>query len=445
MNEPDSRQEVIALLMQAREPDSTAEMREQLNARLREDAAAREIVSRYLADEASLVLSLKSESIAAFVAEDSAVLPGESAARGRSLRAAVMASRWRMVAVAAVIALLAGITTMMLPDKDRTILRLAELNGSFRWTGNGGRVVDDLESGAALAGGTLDALTSDASAVLVFHDGSRVTVSGQASLTVADFGQKVLRLQSGVLSAEVVKQPKGQPMRILTPSAETEVVGTRLNVDADMLSTRVTVNEGRVRVTRLADGTMREVAADQLVVAKLESRTPFEVKPRGEHTDSWRSTLPKDVRYGKWLPSAIGGPGLVSAEPQMWKPDAQTDPVLQHFALLRVSSGESPPAWLSADSRIRVRGRLQSSQAVFFGFTAHHAKGGFAGRYVTLRQIEVGSDDGRSFDIEIPVSTFKKGEPNFPASPIGGELYDWFAFTRQGDVGLKIESVELVR
>ena len=150
MNEPDSRQEVIALLMQAREPDSTAEMREQLNARLREDAAAREIVSRYLADEASLVLSLKSESIAAFVAEDSAVLPGEAEARGRSLRATVMASRWRMVAVAAVIALLAGITTMMLPDKDRTILRLAELNGSFRWTGDGGRVVEDPVAGTAL-------------------------------------------------------------------------------------------------------------------------------------------------------------------------------------------------------------------------------------------------------------------------------------------------------
>ncbi len=445
MNETHPAQDVIDLLLQAREPGAAVEIRDQLNARLREDAAAREVVAHYLADEASLVLSLKSESIAEFVAEDAAVLPGETAARGRSSRTALLASRWRMVAVAAVIAWLAGITTMMLPDKDRTILRLAELNGSFRWTGDGGRVVDDLESGAALAGGTLEALTSDASAVLVFHDGSRVTVSGQASLTVADFGQKVLRLQSGVLSAEVAKQPQGRSMRILTPSAETEVVGTRLNVDADMLSTRVTVNEGRVRVTRLADGTMREVAADQLVIAKLESRTPFEVKPRGDHTDSWRSTLPKDVRYGKWLPGTNGEAGLVSAEPQMWKPDAQTDAVLQHFTLLRVSSGESPPARLSADSRIRVRGRLQSSHAVFFGFTAHHAKGGFAGRYVTLRQIEVGSDAGGSFEIETPVTSFKKGEPSFPASPIGGELYDWFAFTRQGDVGLKIESVELVR
>lgn len=445
MNETHPSQDVIELLMQAREPDAPEEILKQLNAQLREDAAAREVVSRHLADEASLVLSLKSESIAEFVAEDSAVLPGGSAARGRSLRAAVMASRWRMVALAAVIALLAGVASLMLPEEDRTIMRLSDMNGSFRWTGDGGRVVDGLESGAALTGGTLEALTSDASAVLVFHDGSRVTVSGQASLTVADFGQKVLRLQSGVLSAEVAKQPKGQPMRILTPSAETEVVGTRLDVDADLLATRVTVNEGRVRVTRLADGTVREVAADQLVVAKLESSTPFEVKPRGDHTDSWRSTLPKDIRYGKWLPGTNGGPGLVSAEPQLWKPDAHTDPVLQHFTLLRVSSGESPPAWLGADSRIRVRGRLQSSQAVFFGFTAHHAKGGFAGRYVTLRKIEVGSDAGGSFDIEIPVASFKKGEPSFPASPIGGELFDWFAFTRQGDVGLKIERVELLK
>ena len=51
-------------------------------------------------------------------------------------------------------------------------------------------------------------------------------------------------------------------MVIHTPTAKLEVLGTQLNVDSDSTSTVVNVNEGRVRVTRLVDGSVVDVPAD---------------------------------------------------------------------------------------------------------------------------------------------------------------------------------------
>ena len=44
---------------------------------------------------------------------------------------------------------------------------------------------------------------------------------------------KVISLLKGSISAEVAKQPQGQPLRILSPSGDVEVLGTAFVFTAD--------------------------------------------------------------------------------------------------------------------------------------------------------------------------------------------------------------------
>lgn len=85
-----------------------------------------------------------------------------------------------------------------------------------------------------------------------------------------------LRLVSGTLAADVAKQPAGSTLVISTPQADVVVVGTRFTVACGPDSTRVEVREGRVRVSRPADGASVEVPPDQFTV--VGAGGPLEAK-----------------------------------------------------------------------------------------------------------------------------------------------------------------------
>ena len=132
-------------------------------------------------------------------------------------------------------------------------------------------MVNSLNTGDLINGGTLETLAANSWAEIEFFDGSTIWVSGSALLTLSDGEQgKFIHLRRGDLSADVATQPAGKPLRLMTPSAEAEVLGTQFNITAGPDSTRVSVNEGLVSVERLADGSVQEVPANHLVVAALE-------------------------------------------------------------------------------------------------------------------------------------------------------------------------------
>lgn len=84
-------------------------------------------------------------------------------------------------------------------------------------------------------------------AVLVFADGTRVTLARDARASVASAA--VVRLETGALRAEVQPRPGG--FAVLTAHARVEVVGTDFTVGRDPRGTTVEVTSGRVRVTPL--------------------------------------------------------------------------------------------------------------------------------------------------------------------------------------------------
>ena len=400
--------ELIELLLRTDEPDA----RRELNERLRNDPAAREVAARYLADEASLTLSLKTETIAGIVEDSSGVI--NTMDRPRVRTRTEIALRWA-VGMAAGFAVLAGVlfSKLQQPDDPGHIMTITDLNGSLRWTGDGGRVVENLQEGQLLGGGTLETLASDSAAAVVFMDGSRVTLAGLSMITIADFGQKELRLHKGVFSANV--NPQTKPMLVHTPTAVAEVLGTQFNLSAEPQSTELTVNGGRVRMTRLADGQSQEVSANHLAVASLDRRDPFEATKRPEQVNTWLSTLPWDQAYGEFIPGENGQPNALAATPMLWEPKPNEKHVLQ-IAVLKVATGDSPPTVLESASKFRVRGRAKNKGKIFIGFSTHHRNGGFAGKYVA--PTEVASEPGELFEIEIPHLTDRIGDDSL----VGGEL-----------------------
>jgi len=374
-------------------------------------------------------------------------LPQGAPRKGTTARQ--LLAKWPLaIATAAVVALIASVVSLQ-PEAEPEIVRITELNGAVQWTGGGGQVVSDLEVGSSLAGGTLESLSADSWADLKFRDGSTVTISGQSVLTISERQQKELHLRTGNLSANVMPQPDGKPMLIHTSTARLEVLGTQLNVEAEPSSTMLSVNRGRVRVTRLADGSVAEVPAEHQVVASVDRTAELKVIRRPSPVATWQSDLPTDSLYGTWLRGPGDGRGSLRAAPMLW--GCHEKPVTLYVVSLSVSRSRPAPVRLMSDGKFRVRGQIESAGLVYFGLTTRHVNGGFAGKFLVERRFDVVRKTGESLDLELRLEEFRpqeqelveKSPEKFPASPVGLELFDWWCCTVNEDAGLEITHVEL--
>jgi len=238
-------------------------------------------------------------------------------------------------------------------------------------------------------------------------------------------------------------------MLIYTPTARLEVLGTQLNVEAGPSSTMLSVNKGRVRVTRLADGSVAEVPADHQVVASVDRRAELTVTRRPKPVNAWQSDLPTDGLHGKWLPEPGESNGSLRAAPLLW--GCPEKPITLYLVALSVSRSRSIPVVLTPGGKLRIRGRIESTGDVYFGLTTIHVRGGFAGKFLVQRHFEVDQEKGESLDIELRLEDFRPQEQEliekfpekFPDSPVGLELVDWWCCTINEDAGLEITHVEL--
>jgi ferric-dicitrate binding protein FerR (iron transport regulator) len=343
------------------------------------------------------------------------------------------------ISVAAVILLREG-------EAPTPIVRVVDYDGSVRWMDDRGNGDTSIAAGSALTGGTLETLTPDSWAEVAFPDGTSLSLAGQSLITIALVdGQKVLRLREGNLSIEAAKQPPGRPLRVLTPSAEAEVLGTQFNVKADEFSARFVVNEGLVKVKRLADGSIEKVGADEVVVAALERDTEFSASPRRDFVENWRSELPRDRLQGRWEPGEDSHTGGLRAMPHLFRGDfgESRDPILLYSAVFDPSAGKLPPVRLAEGSRFLVTGRIDRRERLHVGFGTNRSRGGFVGKYHVPGKFKVDPDESGRFAFEIGLDAFQPMRDRFPDSPVGHEI-DWlWVQTVKVDAGLVIESIEL--
>jgi len=169
------------------------------------------------------------------------------------------------------------------PPTVAVVAVLDRAEGEVFVVGAAGRIA--VKAGQSLRPGDgLECSGPRASADLSFPDGTRVRAAGDAVLAgISDEKGKRVRVEKGTVTAEVARQPAGQPMVFATPHAEARVLGTtlRLHVDPDpKKGTRLEVGEGRVQL--LSGGRSVTVEGGRQAVAATGVALAVRLAPREE-------------------------------------------------------------------------------------------------------------------------------------------------------------------
>ncbi len=381
---------------------------------------------------------------------------GEQVSATRAANSRLASWSWTVVAAAAVVVM--TVLYFQPPHDERPIATVAQptarvelpiakitgLSGSLQWTGDGGRVLDELNVGTELLGGTVEGMTPRSWFELEFNDGSTVTISGNSMLTFSDHGQKMLRLKQGSLSSNVKPQPAGKPMLVYTRSAVLEVLGTQFEVEAETATTILNVSEGSVRVKRFSDGSTVDVPArHRLIAAADRDMLP---RPVPHSVSQWKSELSLGPArtQGRWSPGTDTQEAKLGAIPYT-TPQGMTI----YTTGLAVSYGDKRPVTLQPASRLRVRGHIASPHKVYFGITVRHANGAFAGRF----QIIMPADElrsGEDFEITFHLREFRLDpslaslKQELPSDPFDLVVETIWCHTLDKQAGLEIAEVELI-
>ncbi|MDP6633962.1 MAG: FecR family protein [Phycisphaerae bacterium] len=416
------------------EPDEVAELSRQLE----DDADTRKLYLKMARIHATLAADDLTE-LSSDTGIECEACEDLSGVGGRARRWLAMSG----VAAAVAIALVASFL-LMRPSAERKIAKITGLSGSLQWTGDGGRVFHDLSVGTELSGGTIEGMEPGSWFELQFNDRSTVTISGNATLTFSDHGQKKLHLKEGGVSGDVKPQPAGKPMLIYTRSAMLEVLGTQFEVDAELLATTLNVSEGTVRIKRLSDGSMVDVPAKHRVIAAADRK--LSPVPVPDSVNRWASQLRLGPRatQGKWSPKTDTRDARLRAIPYT-TPQGPTI----YTVGLGLSHGDKPPVIVQSGSRLRVRGRVASAHKVYFGVTVTNSGGQFAGRFQTTRPAGE-FQGGRDFEVILEFRDFqldpslRRIESRLAGDPFGLDVKTFWCHTLDKQAGLELTEVEFI-
>jgi ferric-dicitrate binding protein FerR (iron transport regulator) len=132
--------------------------------------------------------------------------------------------------------------------------------------------------GAGLALGEVIETPEGGAAALLFGDGTRLELSGRTRTGIS--GARGVHLVAGKVAAQVAPKAGGPAFVFTTPHAEATVLGTRLTLSAEAVSTRLDVQEGLVQLK--SHGEARAVGVAAGFYAKVEGRAAPRLFASGE-------------------------------------------------------------------------------------------------------------------------------------------------------------------
>lgn len=421
------------------------EEKQRVEALLRDDPAARAFL-REVAEQAVMFAELERSARGRQAELHSGnVAPGG----GRSKILQLDFRGWvRAAAAAAVIMLLAALAIRALPPAEKGFLRITKVHGSSQYLGANGKVESVLEGGTVVGvGDTLETRTCDAWIELSLKDGLTMTVAGHSILRILDTEKRARRfkLSQGNLWVSPKAGQSSQSVSIQTPTITLEAAGAQFDLQTSSAETMLRVNEGTAFVRQLLDGSVVEVPAGHQVAASLSRKGLLTAVPQPQPINYWACDLWQvpEVKLGKWLPPSNSERARLGAEPLLW-PVPGRDPVMLYAVALAAWKSTEHPVLLQSDSRLRIRGRTEKAQPVRFGFSAQKMQGVFAGKFEMDVKAEDLAPAGETWEVELPLSSFRPLNPKLSPSPDGLELTDLYALTVREDAGLEINHIELV-
>ena len=145
---------LVELIEQVLQGTASAGQKRQLHARLLANAEDRRLYLHRLNLHSALrrqfMFDVEEETLAQQGCASDRREPHDRTASPRTRLA-----RWSWAAVAAAVVVLIAGVYLLRPIAEPEIATITEVNGALQWTGDGGRVVRDLEAGSSLRGGTL--------------------------------------------------------------------------------------------------------------------------------------------------------------------------------------------------------------------------------------------------------------------------------------------------
>lgn len=148
--------------------------------------------------------------------------------------------------------------------------RVTSVTGAVRVVYNT-RIVAAKPGQRLATGSVIETEESGSLAEVLLRDGSRIRLSEKGRMEVnRRDGQSVLVVDDGFFEADFAKQPEGRPLLIKTRQSCVQILGTRIQIVASPDQTKLDVLEGKVLVTRLADGTASVVPAGQTVAVGVQ-------------------------------------------------------------------------------------------------------------------------------------------------------------------------------
>jgi len=400
-----------------------------LNGRLREDAELREELRLVAIHAVAFGNMARSAPGVRSAAPAAAVTP-----RRRNLMP------W--LALAASLVVLAASLSLFLNSRPTPVLTLLESSGTVTWS-NGVAILP----GEPLPAGTLETVGEASTALFRFADGTLITLQGGSELSFSEQGQKNLALSRGTLSAEVRPQPAGRPMLIRTPSAVAEVIGTAFDLTTRAEDTLLKVNEGLVKLKRLADGSQIEVPANRSAVASLDTARVLDASSTPEPLTQWSFDFTTTVPPRDWR--GIARDGSMQASPYVAKrlPDGRI--ITHHGISIRTAMLRQPQRLLVTDtSMIRIQLRQKEPGSLQFMLLTHRRDGGFGGNFeCKVSAAELRPDADGWCQILLPIHRFERLDPqgrSSPSSAAGKLLTAWIVSSFLEDRDLEIRHVELI-
>ena len=175
----------------------------------------------------------------------------------------------------------------------KTIASIQQIAGHITVTTPNGRVRNLLADPSVLSGDTLTTDQIHSATKLTFKDSTQLAIGNNSSIHFQQVNAKYFAMNKGKLEASVRPQPKGRPMRIFTPNALIQVVGTKFTLDVTPDHTELCVTQGTVKIQRSQSDTWINVPAGQRIAISNANTQQLVTSDIPQPSNTWSQQLNK--------------------------------------------------------------------------------------------------------------------------------------------------------
>ncbi len=322
-------------------------------------------------------------------------------------------------------------------------LVITQSRGAVNWRESDSDSGKEPAMGQKFTSGTLELAGNDSFVTVRADDGSTLTLHGQSEAFFChDSGWKV-RLREGGFEAEVQPQPSGQPLRVMTPTAEIVVKGTKFSMQAQAQETRLEVAEGLVTMRRLADGRIASVAGQERLVITLDHKSDLApqrrvLPPASRQVDFTHYPTNSD---GTWIPPSATLPtGALASQPYVAGRRDDGGVLVHHGVFIRKTGGL---ASVQAASELRLKLRMAERESLQIMLVTTRSGGGFAGNYEVNVQPEEGELNDGWREVRVPLGNFHRDASATSPLPVGNIIDGILINSYTWSAGLEVAGLDV--